>query len=235
MEWRDAPGWLPEGCRVYAVGDVHGCAGRLLGLHTQITRDLAARPVERATLIHLGDLIDKGEDSAGALDLALTAPQGVAEVVNLLGNHEDALLEALAGDRGALRDFRDFGGGATLASWGLDPLSDPAEWRIPERHLRLLRAMALTHRLGGYFFVHGGIRPGVALEAQVRGDLLNIRRTFHDSAAEHGAVIVHGHTPTRDRLPELRANRINLDTGAVHGGALSCAVLEARRVAFLAG
>lgn len=232
LDWLDAPGWLPEDERVYAIGDVHGCAARLRGVHARIAQDALARPVARATLVHLGDLIDKGEDSAGALDLALAPP---VPAVSLLGNHEDYVLAALAGDRGALRDFRDYGGGETLRSWGIAPDAEPAEWRVPERHLGFVRAMPLTHRAGGYLFVHAGIRPGVPLERQERSDLLTIRRAFHDSAADHGGVVVvHGHTPTRDRRPELRPNRINLDTGAVYGGALTGAVFEGTRVAFLA-
>jgi serine/threonine protein phosphatase 1 len=231
--WQQAPGWLPEGERVYAIGDVHGCAARLAAIHARIADDLLERPARQATLIHLGDLVDRGEDVAGALDLALRRPTGIAAVVNLLGNHEDYVLAALAGDRGALRDWRDYGGQETLRAWGNDPFAEPATWRIPERHLALIRGMALTHRAGGYLFVHAGLRPGVPLAEQRREDLISIRRSFLDSEADHGAVVVHGHTPTRDRVPELRPNRINLDTGAVYGGVLSGVVLEGRRLALL--
>ncbi|MBY0335072.1 MAG: serine/threonine protein phosphatase [Acetobacteraceae bacterium] len=232
MEWQDAPGRLPPGERVYAIGDVHGCADRLRALHRVVLDDLAARPA-RATLIHLGDLIDKGPDSAGAIEAVLALPAELP-VVNLMGNHEDTLLQALAGDRPSVTDFRDFGGREALASWGLDRFSDPPAWRegIPAHHQDFLRRMPLRHAAGRYVFVHAGLRPGIALSDQRRDDLLRIRRDFLESQADFGAVVVHGHTPTRDRLPELRQNRLNLDTGAVYGGALTLAVLENARIGF---
>jgi serine/threonine protein phosphatase 1 len=234
MEWQAAPGWLPKGERIYAIGDVHGCADRLRELHCLVLADVAARPA-RATLVHLGDLIDRGPDSAGAVEAALCLPPALP-VVNLMGNHEDTLLNALDGDRPSVTDFRDYGGREALASWGLDPFSDPAAWRagIPERHVGFLRGMGLWHRAGGYVFAHAGLRPGVPFGEQRRDDFLRIRRAFLDSSADHGAVVVHGHTPSRDRRPEVRANRINLDTGAVFGGRLTMGVFEGDRMAFVA-
>ena len=77
------------------------------------------------------------------------------------------------------------------------------------------------------------MRPGIALDAQAPDDLMRIRGAFLDSEADHGAIIVHGHTPVRERVADLRENRINLDTGAVFGGPLTCLVLEADRLGFL--
>ena len=102
---------------------------------------------------------------------------------------------------------------------------------MPAEHFAFLRDLALSHRVGGYFFVHAGIRPGVPLEDQARQDMLSIRQSFLYSEADLGVVVVHGHTPKE--APVIRPNRIGIDTGAVFGGWLTCAVLEQDRVGFL--
>jgi serine/threonine protein phosphatase 1 len=151
-----------------------------------------------------------------------------------MGNHERTMLDALAGERAALTDWLHTGGREALASWGIDPASPPTDWAaaIPAAHLAFLAGLPLHHRVGGYLFVHAGIRPGRRLEEQEADDLLRIRHAFLASEAQFGWVVVHGHTPVRDG-PEVRANRINIDTGAVFGRALTCLVLEGERLAFL--
>lgn len=231
-----APASLPPGERLYAIGDLHGCAGRLAALHARIAEDLEARPVARATLLHLGDYIDKGDDSAGVLAFLAqaAAPPGL-QAVCLTGNHEAALLAALEGAPGDVADWLWCGGRATLASYGLDPAAGPAGWAggIPAAHLDFLRGLRRSHRAGGYFFVHAGVRPGVALDDQAPEDLIRIRQPFLSSEARHGAVVVHGHTARAE--PEVRHNRINLDTAAWSGGPLTCGVFEADRLGFLFG
>jgi serine/threonine protein phosphatase 1 len=230
-----APGRLPHGRRVYAIGDVHGHLDRLQTLHRLIAEDLSARPVPNAVLIHLGDYIDQGPDSAGVLThLAGLRLPGV-QVVNLLGDHERMLLDSIDGDRAAATDFLWAGGREALASWGL-PQDLPREaWAeaFPAAHIEFLRSLELTHREGDYLFVHAGLRPGVALRDQAREDLLMIRQPFLASEVEFGAIVVHGHSshPTVPILP----NRIGLDTGAGIGGRLTCAVLEADGIALMAG
>ncbi|MFC7542267.1 metallophosphoesterase [Siccirubricoccus deserti] len=94
-----APGSLPPGMRVYAVGDVHGCDDKLAAMHRLIAADARARPVPRVTLVHLGDYVDRGPDSAAVLDRLIgRSPLPEAEVVNLLGNHEAMMLDACAAD-----------------------------------------------------------------------------------------------------------------------------------------
>ena len=96
-----------------------------------------------------------------------------------------------------------------------------------------LRDLAISHRVGPYLFVHAGIRPGVKLEEQSRQDMLWIREPFLSSRVDHGAVIVHGHTPKRE--PDRAAQPHRIDTGAVLGGALTCVVLEEDKLGFLQG
>jgi serine/threonine protein phosphatase 1 len=230
-----APASLPAGQRVYAVGDVHGCADRLAMMHRLIANDLAARPVAEPTVIHLGDYIDRGEDSAGVIErLATGWPAPAPRVVNLLGNHEEMMLGALdSGEPGAVTDWLSNGGAPTLASWGVPRRARPGEWRrsIPPAHLAFLRALPLHHVQGGYLFVHAGLRPGVPLERQSRHDMLWIREPFLSWTGELPFVVVHGHTPGHDIA--ARDNRIGIDTGAVMGGVLSCVVLEDDRMGFL--
>jgi serine/threonine protein phosphatase 1 len=200
-----------------------------------VAADLATRPVAAPLLVHLGDYVDRGPDSAGVVArLAGGSPLPGVPVVNLMGNHERTMLDALHGERAAVTDWRISGGREALASWGLDADGDPALWAagIPPAHLDFVRGLALHHRLGGYLFVHAGLRPGVPLEAQEEDDLLRIRGSFLSSEADHGAVVVHGHTPVRHGA-EVYDNRINIDTGAVFGRPLTCLVLEERRLAFL--
>src|SRR5438067_10153291 len=83
-----APAALPPSQRIYAVGDVHGCADRLIAMHRAIAADLAERPVAEALLIHIGDYIDRGPDSAEVIATLLRGPAiGGVGVLNLMGNH----------------------------------------------------------------------------------------------------------------------------------------------------
>jgi serine/threonine protein phosphatase 1 len=230
-----APATMPPGQRLYAVGDVHGCIDRLAALHEMIADDIALRPAEHVTLVHLGDYVDRGADSAQVVDwLINTPPVPADEIVNLMGNHEHMMLAAIAGaDPDAPSHWMTNGGADSLLSWGISRDVPASEWaaRIPRQHLMFLRDLASSHRVGPYLCVHAGIMPGVPLDRQSRHDLMWIREPFLSSRADHGAVIVHGHTPKRE--PVVLPNRIAIDTGAVLGGTLTCVVLEDDRLGFL--
>ena len=235
IELTAAPATLPPGQRVYAVGDVHGCLDRLVALHEMIAEDMAARPIAHTTLVHLGDYVDRGADSAQVIDWLINQPPVPADaMVNLMGNHEFMMLSALAGvDKEAPGHWMTNGGADSLLSWGISRTVPPGEWasRIPRQHLLFLRDLEISHPIGPYLFVHAGVRPGVPLDKQSRQDMMWIREPFLSSRADHGAVIVHGHTPKRE--PIVQPNRIAIDTGAVLGGALTCVVLEDDRLGFL--
>jgi serine/threonine protein phosphatase 1 len=222
-----APGLLPRGRRVYAIGDIHGCRDTLVALHGMIAADFAARPTGSAVLVHLGDYIDQGPDSAGVVALLAAGPSVAGcQIVNLLGDHEKMLLDGLSGDRAAATDWLWAGGKQALASWDLAPDLPREAWAeaLPSAHVAWLRGLALTHREGNYLFVHGGIRPGIELDEQSRDDLVTMRQPFLSSEQDFGVIVVHGHSssPSVPILP----NRIGLDTGAGIGGKLTCAVLE---------
>lgn len=226
-----SPGSVPEGRRVYAVGDVHGQLDKLRAIHAAIEADIARRPVASVTLVHLGDFIDWGPDSAGVIAMLASPP--VLTTVNLAGDHEQMLLDALDGDGAAATDWLHSGGDAALRSWGITPDTSRSEWRVrlPLDHLAFLRGLAHRHRIGGYLFVHAGVRPGVAIAEQSNMDLHHIREPFLSTDRQFGPVVVHGHTVAG--TPVVRSNRIGVDTGAGLGGKLSCAVLESDQVGFI--
>ena len=176
-------------------------------------------------------------DSAQVVEWLINQPPVPAdEFINLMGNHEHMMLTAVVGeDKEAPNQWLMNGGADSLLSWGISRAMSPAEWarHIPMRHLMFLRDLTISHRIGPYMFVHAGVRPGVPLAQQTRQDLLWIREPFLSSRVDHGAVIVHGHTPKRE--PIVQSNRIAIDTGAVLGGALTCVVLEEDKVGFLQG
>lgn len=229
-----SPGRLPRGRRLYVIGDVHGCLVQLRQLHTAIADDLARRPPASAVLVHLGDYIDLGPDSAGVVgSLAADATVAGLPTINLMGDHERTALNALSGDGAAATDWLHIGGEAALRSWGIPVDTPRGQWRakIPAAHLAFLETLPIHHREGDYLFVHAGIRPGVPLHAQVEEDLFGIRQGFLASEQDFGMVVVHGHSTTPS--PSIRPNRISIDTGAGHGGKLTCAVFEEDGVAFI--
>lgn len=238
---RRPPPQAPEGTRIYAIGDIHGRADLLSDLHDQIRSDAAGGPA-RKIVIYLGDYVDRGLQSREVVDILLDAPLPGFEAVHLKGNHEAALLDFLTDPRIG-PNWVQFGGGSTLLSYhvglgtgdghGADFASAQREFseRLPVRHLAFYKNLALNRREGDYVFVHAGLRPGVPLPRQSAEDMLWIRDEFLDYAGDFGAVVVHGHTITD--APEVRDNRIGIDTGAFATGQLTCLVLEGSDRRFL--
>lgn len=243
------PGRIPPGQAVYAVGDIHGRLDLLEDLLRRIGEDAGRHPGDAGrTLIFLGDYIDRGPASRGVvdrlLDRAAGAPPGSSmggpipgfATVRLMGNHEEAMLSFLDRLSDGL-DWLTFGGLETLLSYGVPLRTLPGngaqvvELRqalaeaVPGSHLDFFRRCSLRYEIGDYVFVHAGVRPGVALDRQVPGDLLWIRDDFLRSRIPlPGRVVVHGHTIV-DR-PQDRSHRINLDTGAFISGCLTALVLR---------
>ena len=229
-----SPGRLPRGRRVYAIGDIHGCLAQLRALHAAIADDIARRPPASALLLHLGDYIDLGPDSAGVIALLAAAPPITGlPTMNLMGDHERTALEALSGEAAAATDWLHMGGEAALHSWGIPAGTPRSNWRamLPPAHVAFLDTLAIDHREGDYLFVHAGIRPGTTLARQTDDDKLGIRQSFLASEQDFGVIVVHGHSPSPS--PTIRPNCIGLDTGAGNGGKLTCAVFEDDAVAFL--
>ncbi len=232
---------IPEGRRVYAIGDIHGCLSLLDKLLAAIDADNDTRGPAEVTLILLGDLVDRGPDSAGVVERAIQLHESGGDVRWLLGNHEEVFLKALSGDPAAMRYFVRIGGGPTIHSYGLtgeeylamsfEELAESFPPLVPDRHRLFLEKAEEMVRIGDYLFVHAGIRPGVAIDAQRPSDLRWIRDDFLDDRSDHGCVVVHGHT-IFDEVQE-RANRIGIDTGAYVTGNLTAIGLEGAERWFL--
>jgi serine/threonine protein phosphatase 1 len=226
---------IPEGLRLYVVGDIHGRADLLHQMLEMIRKDEELKPAPAAELFFLGDYIDRGLDSRGVIESLLHALPLSMRAVFLRGNHDDAMLRFLDGELDLAQGWLLLGGTATLASYGLNPfqanagrdlgkLRDDLAAKVPPEHLAFLKATEFSATRGDYYFVHAGVRPGVPLEAQTSEDQLWIRHAFLASNEDHGKVVVHGHT-VEDK-PLLLWNRIGIDTGAFATGRLTCLILE---------
>lgn len=230
--------------QIYAIGDIHGHLGKLQHAHELIARDRAAGGDPAAPVVHIGDLVDRGPDSRGVVEFLRQGVSTGAPWVVLKGNH-DRMFALFLQDpprrdprlRPGLEWLDDrLGGRTTLASYGVDAAHgrDPTEIhaearrKVSEAHRAFLAGLPAWYRASECFFCHAGIRPDVPLEAQSEDDLLWIRHEFLDDRRDHGALIVHGHTP----VPEVEhhGNRVDIDTGAGHGRKLSAVVIEGRRV-----
>lgn len=218
--------------RTIAVGDVHGRWDLLKALIAALEGVLAGMPSEPTRLIILGDFIDRGPDSREIVEFLRAAQRRNGGVIVLQGNHEAALLAAVAGDANAQAMWLAHGGAATLESFGIAPYADgedPYDFGarvaagIGSDVLDWLADLPLSVRFSRYFFCHAGVRPRRPLDRQSAEDLLWIRREFIDDDSDHGAVVVHGHTISAD--VDVRANRIGIDTGAHASDVLSSIVL----------
>lgn len=224
----------PRGHRAYAVGDIHGRLDLLEQLLARIEEDAEKRPARKTSLIFVGDLIDRGPDSRGVVERLRTYRHHRIRPYFLAGNHEEVLLRLLAGERGILTSWLQFGGAECLKSYDceLAELSGSSEATslqrvreaIPESHSSFIGGFADTLAFGDYLFVHAGIRPGVDLSLQSQSDLRWIRSPFLEDETDHGMVVVHGHTIS----PEVdeRPNRIGIDTGAYRTNILTALALE---------
>ncbi len=225
---------VPDGERIYAIGDIHGrndCFEKLLA---RIDADDRARGESgQTTVILLGDLVDRGPDSRGVIERAM-ALQGSRQSRFLMGNHEEILIRTWEGDRRATALLHRVGGRETIMSYGvsaaeydrldIDELTELVGQRVPTEHIAFLRLFADSYQAGDYLFVHAGIRPGISIDAQDPTDLRWIRREFLDDPRDHGLIVVHGHSITED--VDEQPNRIGIDTGAFSSGKLTAIGLE---------
>ena len=233
---------LPEHTRVYAIGDIHGRLDLLKIVHEKILQHAQGYTGD-ITVVYLGDYIDRGPHSMQVVDYLLSEPLPDFKSVYLLGNHEDMLLEFIESSHWAVgKNWLNYGGLLTLLSYGvsiegihnfneLSKIRTKFLNNCPISHRQFFRSLQLSFELGGYFFVHAGIKPKLPLNKQKNDDLLWIRYDFLNSSKQFEKVIVHGHSVTE--VPELKSNRIGLDTGACFSGCLSCAVFEGKGVDFI--
>jgi serine/threonine protein phosphatase 1 len=228
----------PPDTRIYAIGDIHGRADLLSEITARIDDDIRRRPIAHAIEVYLGDYIDRGPDSKTVVDL-LAVRLVARHAVCLRGNHE-AVMEGFLQDPAILPYWLELGGMQTLESYGIE-LHDENVTAI-NIHRRFIDAFPRAHQLvvqclrdqfvcGDFLFVHAGIRPDIPIERQDINDLIWIRDEFLDSTRKHERFVVHGHTPVPH--PDIRHNRINIDTCAWRTGTLTCVAIEGSTILFL--
>jgi serine/threonine protein phosphatase 1 len=222
----------------YAIGDIHGRDDLLALLLERIAFEHQQNhPGETGVIVYVGDYIDRGARSREVIDRVMRGLPGF-ETVCLKGNHEQLLLNCFGNEEVQhWETWLQNGGEAAAASFGLSFRydnydADALEHAIGERRMTWLKGLKTHYRAGPYLFVHAGIVPGRPLDQQLEKDLLWIRHRFLESDEDHGVVVVHGHTPTQ--APELKTNRIGIDTGPVYWGTLTAVALcEGREPKFL--
>lgn len=222
----------PAGERIYAIGDIHGRLDLFERLVAQIERDDHTRGHARTTLVLLGDLIDRGPESAGVIALARKLTQNRAVEI-LQGNHEEMLLSSQT-DVNAMLSFLRFGGLETIASYGasVESLADMSSEEvqtlmnsiIPAADFEFVAGFKKLVRIGDYVFVHAGLRPETPIDMQLGRDCRWIREPFLSHDGDFGAFVIHGHTITPE--PDRRQNRIGIDTGAYMHGTLTAIGLQ---------
>lgn len=218
------------GTVIYAVGDVHGCLAELRAAERRIVADAASLPAQRRIILCLGDLVDRGPQSADVIDHLISPPPRGFERQSICGNHDETFL-AFIDDPHNNMGWLDFGGEQTLESYGIDltrlsrhrsgsgGLGEITRATVPDAHVEFLRRLPIAVRFGDTLFVHAGIRPGVPLEAQNEGDLMWIREPFLSQPNGLELTVVHGHTPANE--PVFATGRIGIDTGAYATGRLT--------------
>jgi serine/threonine protein phosphatase 1 len=229
--------------RAYAIGDVHGHLDALVAAHERIRADRRRVGDESAPVIHLGDHVDRGPESAEVVEFLLRGPAGGARWINLRGNHDQMFLDFLGDPESHDPDLRPdytwlhkaLGGTETLASYGvivgdrpLPEVGREALARVPAAHRAFLDGLLFMHRTREATFVHAGIRPGLPLDRQMPRDLVWIRKGFLEDRTDHGPLVIHGHTVVDE--PSHFGNRVDIDTGAAYGGPLTAIVVEGREV-----
>lgn len=226
---------VPDGTRIYAIGDIHGRNDLLHTLLRQIDASDAQRGPADTTIIFLGDLMDRGDDSAGVIETAMALKASGKRVRFLMGNHEEVFVRACRkNDPKITRFFLRIGGEATVLSYpitrmeymtlDMEQLSERLASLVPQEHLEFIDAFEDQIVIGDYAFVHAGIRPGVPLSEQKPSDLRWIREEFVDQRGGLEKVVVYGHT-IYDEIEE-RGSRIGIDTGAYASGKLTALALE---------
>lgn len=231
---------LPAGQRIYAVGDVHGRLDLLSGLLLRIENDLRARPAKDPILVFLGDYIDRGPQSRQVIDKLIELAR-TRQCVFLKGNHEEFLSKFLQ-DAAGWDVWVKNGGREALESYGLSWVFDRPSLTpklvsqqlalfLPYTHRKFLSNLKSNFSTGDYFFVHAGVKPGRPLAHQNEADLFWIRDEFLSHRGQFEKMIVHGHTPVSE--PDVRPNRINIDTGAFMTGRLTCLKIEGESIDFV--
>lgn len=224
---------------VFAVGDVHGCHSQLIEMERRISSE-AAELGKPALIVYLGDLVDRGPDSAAVLEHFCNRQKTNVFRVALCGNHDDSFLRFFE-DPASNMEWLGFGGNTTLESYGIDAghilkhgggveaLKQTMREAIPDQHLDFLRQMPVCLTIGDFLLVHAGIVPGVALKSQTDMDMMWMRDPFLERGPELPLTVIHGHTANPE--PVFATGRICVDTGTYATGKLTALRIAEGKVA----
>jgi serine/threonine protein phosphatase 1 len=212
----------------YGIGDIHGMRSELDRLLQQIEADAdgMARP---ATIVFLGDLVNRGPSSRQVIERLIEGPRREGDRwITLRGNHDQLFLDALAGkSESAFEQFMRKGGAQTLASYGLrkkEASLARARRAVPSAHISFLESLPFSYASGRYLFVHAGVDPDRPLDGQSEKAMMTIREPFLRKAHRLPVTVVHGHVPCA-KGPVVAPGRIGVDTGAHATGRLTAVAL----------
>ncbi len=230
--------------RTYAIGDIHGHIALLEHVHALITTDRAQTGDHDAPVIHLGDLVDRGPECRAVLQFLIDGMAAGQPWLVIKGNHDRMFTRFLRDPKEPEPGLKPglswlhprLGGAATLASYGVKnpadrpiaPVHAEAVAAVPQAHIDFIDSRPTWLQRGDVVYVHAGIRPGVAMEAQAETDLVWIRDGWLEDTRDHGFLVVHGHTAL-DHAKHY-GNRVNIDSSAAYGGPLTAVVVEGRDV-----
>ncbi len=224
---------------IFAIGDIHGCLSELTLLHKKILTH-EKFDVKNDLLIYLGDYIDRGLQSKQVIDQIIKLRNNKIKIINLMGNHEEIMIDFLFNKKNNIENWLDFGADQTFKSYNIevvdfikdgfkDHIIDSLRNKLLEEmnndHIDFFKNLELTYSTEKYLFVHAGIDPKKNLKEQVKKDYLWSRSdVFFDKDFKSEKIIVHGHTPEPNIINN--SNRINIDTGCYFSGKLSCVYLN---------
>jgi len=219
----------------FAIGDIHGCFKELTSLHKKILTHKNF-DVKKDVLIYLGDYIDRGKNSKQVIDQILKLKEDKINTINLLGNHDQFLIDFLINKHNNIKNWLNFGADQTFRSYNIeivefikdgfedeviDGLRNKFLNNIEDSHINFFKNLELVYSTKNYFFVHAGINPSNKLSEQTKEDYLWSRsKDFFKKDFQSEKVIVHGHTPEEIIISD--PFRINIDSGCYFSGKLSC-------------
>jgi len=222
----------------FAIGDIHGCLSQLTSLHKKILTHESFN-VREDLLIYLGDYIDRGKNSKQVIDQILKLKKDKINIVNLLGNHDQFLIDFLINKNNNIKNWLNFGADQTFRSYNIeivefikdgfenkviDRLRDHFLNNIEESHIDFFKKLELIYSTKNHIFVHAGINPQKKLSEQTKEDYLWSRsREFFNKNFKSEKIVVHGHTPEENIVSD--PFRINVDSGCYFSGKLSCVCL----------
>ena len=224
---------------IFAIGDIHGCLNELTSLHKNILTHKKF-DVKNNLLIYLGDYIDRGKNSKEVINQILKLKNNKIKTVNLIGNHDEFMIDFLFNNKNNIQNWLNFGLDQTLRSYGIevvdfikdgfgddiiDQLRNTLLSTMSEEHVNFFKDLELSFSSENYLFVHAGIDPKKTLGDQTKEDFLWSRsKSFFDKDFKAQKIIVHGHTPEENIVNN--PHRINIDTGCYFSGKLSSVCLS---------